>query len=113
MKKFLLACAAIAVVGLCSAPASAQETIKAPGSTITRTEVQSSPTQRSGLLRRFGDRRDRGVVTTEPPVATTKSETTKVETTTPVTPPTTTTTTAQVSEPRSGLRGRLRGRFGR
>lgn len=104
MRKCLWVCVTMAIAGCFAMQASAQETIGAPaGTTIKGTTSQTGPAPRTGLLRR----RDREVVTTVTP-----STTTKVETTTPVTPPTTT-TTARVSEPRTGLLARLRGRLGR
>ena len=109
MKKFLLACVAFAIVACFAVQASAQETNKSPGTTITKSsEVQISPTPRTGPLRRLGDRRDNGAVTIVTP-----STTTKVETTTPVTPPVAATTSAQVNETRTGRLARLRGRLGR
>ena len=106
MRQLFVACVALAVLGYCTAQVPAQEQIKTGGTVITKTEVQSSPAPRTGPFRRL---RDRDTVTTGTPMTTT----TKVETV-PATPPaTTTTTTAQVSEPRTGLLARLRGRLGR
>lgn len=109
MKKCMLAGVALAIVVGFAVQANAQETIKAPaGATISKSEIQTSPTQRSGLFRRLGDRRDNAVTVVSP--ATT---TTQVETTTPVNPAPMTITTAQANEGRTGVLARLRARLGR
>jgi hypothetical protein len=109
MRKWMLACAVVTLVGFTAAPAPAQETIPAP--TIV-TAQPATTTQRTGILPRlFGNRSTttvRGVsaTTTMPPA-----------TTTGVIPATGTTTTmaaqTQTTETRQGLLGRMRARLGR
>ena len=107
MKNWILAGVVVAVLGFFVAETPAQEPLKAPGTTITKTELQPAPMVRTGLFRRLGERR--GVTTTIVP-ATTPSTTTKVE---PVPPTTTVPMTSSRIETRTGLFSRLRSRVGR
>ena len=100
MKNWILAGVVVAILGLFAMDTPAQEVLKTqPG--VTKSEPMPAPMARTGLLRRFQERR--GIVTTVVPA------TTKVESSPPT--PTTPTVTTRVIEPRTGLFSRLRGRM--
>ncbi len=101
MKNWILAGVVVAVLGFFTVETPAQEPLKAPGTTITKSEAQSAPVARTGLLSRLGERRI--IRPTVVPATTTKVE--------PVPPTPAVPSTSTVVEPRSGLLGRLRSRI--
>ena len=108
MKNWILAGVVVAVLGFFALETPAQETLKVqPGKTVTKSEPMPAPVGRTGLFRRFQERR--GIVTTVVP----STPTTVGSTPTPTTPTPTPTVTTQVIEPRTGIFSRLRSRMGR